>query len=114
MAPDLRFCMNWRALGCTRFHSRCCPECCPRLRPVGWHPSLAPVSAAPGAGGPVEPEGAPPRRCRAAGTVSYVNPLSWLDRVGADRTEKGQVLYVLYVIIAVLVIVFLLKVLGVI
>jgi len=34
--------------------------------------------------------------------------------VGADRTEKGQVLYVLYVIIAVLVIVFLLKFLGVI
>ena len=43
-----------------------------------------------------------------------MNPLSWLDRVGADRTEKGQVLYVLYVIIAVLVIVFLLKFLGVI
>ena len=59
-------------------------------------------------------EPAPPRRCRAAGTISYVNPLSWLDRVGADRTEKGQVLYVLYVIIAVLVIVFLLKFLGVI
>ncbi len=46
--------------------------------------------------------------------TSYVNPLSWLDRVGADRTEKGQVLYVLYVIIAVLVIVVLLKFLGVI
>ena len=59
-------------------------------------------------------EPAPPRRCRADGTISYVNPLSWLDRVGADRTEKGQVLYVLYVIIAVLVIVVLLKFLGVI
>ena len=45
---------------------------------------------------------------------SCVNPLRWLDRVGADRTEKGQVLYVLYVIIAILVIIVLLKFLGVI
>lgn len=44
---------------------------------------------------------------------SCVNPLNWLDRLGAERTEKGQVLYVLYVIIAVLVIVVLLRILGV-
>ena len=42
-----------------------------------------------------------------------VNPLKWLDLLGAERTEKGQALYVLYVIIAVLVIIVLLKVLGV-
>ena len=42
-----------------------------------------------------------------------MNPLGWLDRLGADRTEKGQILYVLYVIIAVLVIVVLLRILGV-
>ncbi len=44
---------------------------------------------------------------------SCVNPLAWLDRLGAERTEKGQVLYVLYVIIAILVILFLLKILGI-
>ena len=44
---------------------------------------------------------------------SWVNPLGWLDRLGALRTEKGQVLYVLYVIIAVLVIFVLLRILGV-
>ncbi|HVE47297.1 MAG TPA: hypothetical protein VNA57_11200 [Acidimicrobiales bacterium] len=43
-----------------------------------------------------------------------MNPLRWLDRLGAQRTEKGQVLYVLYVIIAVLVIFVLLRFLGVI
>jgi len=42
-----------------------------------------------------------------------VNPLEWLDRLGAERTEKGQILYVLYVIIAILVIFFLLRVLGI-
>ncbi len=42
-----------------------------------------------------------------------MNPLGWLDRLGAERTEKGQILYVLYVIIAVLVIIVLLKFLGV-
>ena len=45
---------------------------------------------------------------------SAVNPLGWLDMLGAERTEKGQILYVLYVIIAVLVIIVLLRVLGVI
>jgi hypothetical protein len=45
---------------------------------------------------------------------SRVNPFGWLDRLGAQRTEKGQVLYVLYVIIAVLVIIVLLRILGVI
>jgi hypothetical protein len=45
--------------------------------------------------------------------ISCVNPLGWLDRLGAQRTEKGQVLYVLYVIIAVLVIIVLLRILGV-
>ena len=44
---------------------------------------------------------------------SCVNPLGWLDRLGAERTEKGQVLYVLYIIIAVLVIIVLLRILGV-
>jgi len=44
---------------------------------------------------------------------SNVNPLKWLDLLGAERTEKGQALYVLYVIIAVLVIIVLLRVLGV-
>jgi len=43
----------------------------------------------------------------------WVNPLSWLDRLGAQRTENGQALYVLYVIIAVLVIIVLLRILGV-
>ncbi len=42
-----------------------------------------------------------------------MNPLGWLDRLGAQRTEKGQALYVLYVIIAVLVIIVLLRILGV-
>ena len=42
-----------------------------------------------------------------------MNPLGWLDRWGAERTEKGQILYVLYVIIAVLVIIVLLRFLGV-
>ncbi len=42
-----------------------------------------------------------------------MNPLTWLDRLGAQRNEKGQILYVLYVIIAVLVIIVLLKFLGV-
>ena len=42
-----------------------------------------------------------------------MNPLGWLDRLGAERTEKGQILYVLYVIIAVLVIIVLLRILGV-
>ncbi len=42
-----------------------------------------------------------------------VNPLGWLDRLGAERTEKGQVLYVLYVIIAILVILVLLRILGI-
>lgn len=45
--------------------------------------------------------------------VLAVNPLGWLDKLGAERTEKGQVLYVLYVIIAVLVIIVLLRFLGV-
>ena len=45
--------------------------------------------------------------------ASRVNPLRWLDRLGAQRTEKGQVLYVLYVIIAILVIIFLLRLLGI-
>ena len=44
---------------------------------------------------------------------SCVNPLGWLDRLGAQRTEKGQILYVLYVIIAILVIIFLLRILGI-
>ena len=48
-----------------------------------------------------------------AGTVLAMNPLAWLDRLGAERTEKGQVLYVLYVIIAILVILFLLRILGI-
>ena len=47
------------------------------------------------------------------GYSSGVNPLGWLDRLGAERTEKGQVLYVLYVIIAILVIIVLLRILGV-
>ena len=49
----------------------------------------------------------------AAARVPAVNPLGWLDRLGAERTEKGQVLYVMYVIIAVLVIIVLLRILGV-
>jgi len=52
------------------------------------------------------------------GLDRYILPvttlLALMDRLGAERTEKGQVLYVLYVIIAVLVIIVLLKVLGVI
>ena len=46
-------------------------------------------------------------------SVHDMNPLDWLDRLGAERTENGQVLYVLYVIIAILVIVVLLRILGV-
>lgn len=42
-----------------------------------------------------------------------MNPLGWLDGLGAERTENGQVLYVLYVIIAILVILFLLRLLGI-
>lgn len=42
-------------------------------------------------------------------SLPVVNPLGWLDGLGAERTEKGQVLYVLYVIIAVLVIIVLLR-----
>ena len=42
-----------------------------------------------------------------------MNPLGWLDMLGAQRTEKGQALYVLYVVIAVLVIIVLLRILGV-
>ena len=59
------------------------------------------------------PGARPTSPLRAAGTISYVNPLSWLDRLGAQRTEKGQVLYVLYVIIAILVILVLLRILGI-
>ncbi len=44
---------------------------------------------------------------------SDVNPLSWLDLLGAERNEEGQALYVLYVIIAILVIIFLLRILGI-
>ncbi len=75
------------------------------------HASQVPAVTGFGAGS--NPGARPPLPLQVAGTISWVNPLGWLDRLGADRTEKGQVLYILYVIIAVLVIIVLLKVLGV-